>query len=97
MKTRNLIVCLSGLAAVALSGCSENTDVSKKLNDDWKNHVAGPRPPAGAMNGPKGGPVGPFKDTGGVPANSGAPAGSGPGKPTGDDTGSAGDKGGANK
>jgi len=84
MTTRTALLCLGGLVAVSLAGCSGGTtDVSKQLNDDYHNHKAGAPPPPGAMSGPKGGSVGPFKDSGGVPPGSGAPvtgAGSGPGK-----------------
>ncbi len=72
MKVRTNLLCLTAIAGAFLCGCTgENTDVSKKVNDDYHNHVAGPPPPPGAMKAP-GPPVGPFAKTGGVP----------PGQPT---------------
>jgi hypothetical protein len=103
MKTRIALMFTGGFVAISIFGCAVDTDVNKKVNDDWHNHVAGPRPPPGAMKGPAGGPVGPFRNSGGVPPNATGPGqptgeGSGPGKaPPGMASGSGGAKGGVAK
>ena len=67
MTIRPVLFCLLGVVSLSLCGCSgDSTDVSKKVNDDYHNRVAGPPPAPGAMNAP-GNSVGPFANSGGVP------------------------------
>ncbi len=74
MKTRLVLACLClAVGAYFLFGCAENTDVDKKLNEDYHNHVTGRPPPPGAMQ-PKGPPVGPFANSGGIPPGTSAAA-----------------------
>jgi len=74
MTIRTTLVCLSvAVVSFALSGCGDSTEVSKKQNDAYHTHDAGPPPPAGAMK-PKGAAVGPFAGSGGVPPGTAAAA-----------------------
>jgi len=72
MTIRTTLACI-GVAVVSLYlvGCGDSSDIDKGKNDAYHKHDGGAPPPAGAMT-PKGPPVGPFANSGGIPPGTSA-------------------------
>jgi len=70
MTIRTTLACIGvALVSLYLVGCGDTTDITKDKNDAYHKHDGGAPPPAGAMNA-KGGAVGPFANSGGIPPGS---------------------------